>query len=58
MRRAFAVFTLAMTLLLAWSGSLYYVEGPEVTCADLGCGQVNACANGIIAQCVDGKTVR
>lgn len=33
-------------------------EGPEVTCAALECGRVNACSNGIIAQCVDGETVR
>jgi uncharacterized membrane protein YgcG len=33
-------------------------EGPEVTCADLQCGKVNACQEGIIAQCADGQTVR
>jgi hypothetical protein len=38
--------------------SLDNQEGPNVTCADLDCGRVNACKDGIIAQCVDGKTVR
>lgn len=38
--------------------SLQNQEGPDVTCADLKCGQVNACENGIIAQCVDGITVK
>jgi hypothetical protein len=33
-------------------------EGPDVTCEDLECGRVNACQDGIIAQCVDGVTVR
>ncbi len=33
-------------------------EGPNVTCAQLECGRINACKNGIIAQCVDGNTVR
>lgn len=37
--------------------SLDNQEGPTVTCADLGCGRINACEEGIIAQCVDGKTV-
>lgn len=33
-------------------------EGPDVTCADLECGRVNACAESIIAQCLDGKAVK
>jgi hypothetical protein len=33
-------------------------EGPLVTCADLQCGRINACQEGIIAQCSDGVTVR
>ncbi len=33
-------------------------EGPEVTCAELQCGRVNACEQGIIAQCADGVTVK
>lgn len=32
--------------------------GPDVTCEDLECGRVNACENGIIAACPDGKTVQ
>lgn len=38
--------------------SLSNVEGPDVTCEDLACGRINACENGIIAQCLDGETVR
>lgn len=38
--------------------SLQNVEGPDVTCEDLECGRVNACGEGIIAQCADGQTVR
>jgi hypothetical protein len=38
--------------------SLQNQEGPDVTCADLDCGRINACEEGIIAQCVDGKTVK
>ena len=30
-------------------------EGPDVTCADLGDGAWNACRDGIIASCSDGK---
>jgi uncharacterized membrane protein YgcG len=33
-------------------------DGPEVTCADLQCGRINACQEGIIAQCADGVNVR
>jgi hypothetical protein len=38
--------------------SLQNQEGPNVTCEDLDCGRINACEQGIIAQCVDGKTVK
>lgn len=38
--------------------SLQNREGPDVTCADLECGRINACQDGIIAQCLDGVTVR
>ncbi len=52
--------------LLAWATlaagttrcSLQNREGPDVTCADLGCGKYNDCADGIIASCLDGKTMR
>jgi hypothetical protein len=37
--------------------SLRNREGPDVTCADLECGRINACKDGIIAQCVDQQTV-
>lgn len=33
-------------------------EGPDVTCEDLACGRINACQEGIIAQCADGIVVR
>jgi hypothetical protein len=34
--------------------SLLNQEGPEVTCEELACGKINACREGIIAQCADG----
>ena len=43
---------------LAPGCSLQNVEGPDVTCEDLECGRINACAEGIITQCLDGQTVR
>lgn len=33
-------------------------EGPDPTCQDLQCGRINACNDGIIASCLDGKTVK
>lgn len=33
-------------------------EGPDLTCQDLQCGRINACNDGIIASCLDGKTVK
>lgn len=38
--------------------SLLNQEGPEVTCEALLCGKINACREGIIAQCADGVTVK
>jgi hypothetical protein len=32
-------------------------EGPEVTCAELQCGRINACKSSIIAACPDGENV-
>jgi hypothetical protein len=32
-------------------------HGPDVTCEDLANGQINACADGIIAYCTDGEEV-
>ena len=37
--------------------SLTNQEGPDATCALLECGRINACKDGIIAQCADGKSV-
>jgi hypothetical protein len=33
-------------------------EGPDLTCEDLACGRINACQDGIIAQCADGVVMR
>lgn len=51
---------LAGLLAFGWvpACSLHNQDGPEVSCADMNCGQINACADGIIAQCLDGVTVR
>lgn len=49
---ALATFTLAAHC------SLSNQEGPDVTCEQLECGRINACADGIIAQCADGKSVQ
>jgi len=49
---------LSLPLWLAPGCSLQNQEGPDVTCADLECGRINACRDGIIAQCLDGQTVR
>ena len=37
--------------------SLQNQDGPDVSCQDLQCGRINACSEGIIAQCADGQTV-
>ena len=47
-----------VVFVLAGACSLQNQEGPNVSCADLDCGRINACEAGIIAQCVDGKTVK
>lgn len=60
-RSAFVCLTLAAGaafLMLDQACSLQNQVGPNVTCADLQCGKVNACEQGIIAQCVDGKSVK
>ena len=54
---------LAWCLAVALAGaagacSLDNQEGPLVGCPELECGRTNACAQGIIAQCVDGRTVK
>lgn len=38
--------------------SLLNQEGPDVSCQNLDCGRINACQDGIIAQCADGLTVK
>ncbi len=57
-RLALLALVAAPPALLAPSCSLQNQEGPDVTCADLDCGRINACEEGIIAQCVDGTTVK
>jgi hypothetical protein len=59
-RTIFACWALAGIVLGGTVGacSIDNIEGPDVGCADLQCGRYNACLNGIIAQCLDGKTVR
>jgi hypothetical protein len=49
---------LLLALVVAATCSLSNQVGPDVTCADLKCGQVNACQEGIIASCADGKTLK
>jgi hypothetical protein len=57
--RALPFVALACAAVAIWGAcSLQNVEGPDVTCADLACGRVNACKAGIIAQCLDGQQVR
>lgn len=56
-RAALWLFALGLAGLSA-TCSLSNKEGPDVTCADLLCGQVNACSEGIIASCADGVTVK
>jgi len=51
----FAVF-FALACLVSCSSANR--EGPDVTCADLEGGKENACAEGIIAYCPDGETVK
>jgi hypothetical protein len=55
-------FISACSVLLAMAGtlagcSMLNREGPNVTCADLAGGDLNACSDGIIAECADGTTV-
>ncbi|MFO0553235.1 MAG: hypothetical protein U0271_32920 [Polyangiaceae bacterium] len=57
--RRIACALLASGLFVGQSScSLDNQTGPNVTCADLECGRVNACQEGIIAQCEDGHTVK
>lgn len=49
---------IGLAILSNGSCSLYNTEGPDVSCEDLQCGRINACQNGIIASCGDGKTMK
>ena len=51
------VGALFVALVISGACSLENKEGPDVTCADLECGRINACQEGIIAQCMDGNSV-
>jgi hypothetical protein len=55
-RNILAALVWAIPLVAACS--LQNVDGPDVTCADLECGRINACEDGVIAQCADGQNVR
>jgi hypothetical protein len=58
-KRAAAIALSLVALLIAASTcSLGNHEGPDVTCESLQCGKINACRDGIIASCADGKTVK
>ena len=57
-RSRLLVAAVALSLGAAGACSVQNVDGPDVTCAELECGRVNACKEGIIAQCVDGKTIK
>lgn len=56
--RGFSLMLGAFSIAVISSCSLSNVEGPDVRCEDLQCGRVNACENGIIASCGDGKTMK
>ena len=49
---------LAGPLWVAHGCSLQNHDGPDVTCEELDCGRINACRDGIIAHCLDGRTMR
>lgn len=57
MSRVAAWALLALSGCFVFACSLQNQEGPLVTCEQLECGRINACEDGIIAQCVDGRTV-
>ncbi len=57
------IWLAAVALACGWSlwvpaCSLDNQEGPVTSCEELSCGRINACEQGIIAQCVDGRTLR
>lgn len=57
-RAALWLGALGLAAGLSAACSLSNKEGPNVTCAQLQCGAVNACSDGIIASCADGVTVK
>lgn len=57
-RNLLAAAACLVALVIAGACSKSNREGPDVTCEDLACGRINACQDGIIAQCVDGLVVR
>ena len=59
--RQFAATALALAMIGVFglpACSLLNQEGPDVSCADLECGRINACKEGIIAQCADGRHLK
>ena len=58
LRAAAWLLALGLSAGLLATCSLSNKEGPNVTCADLQCGRVNACQDGIIASCGDGVKMR
>jgi hypothetical protein len=58
MKLGLSLASSALIALTVYACSLDNQEGPNVTCADLECGRINACQEGIIAQCVDRENVR
>lgn len=58
LQHATAVVLSAGAICFGYACSLQNQDGPDVTCEDLECGRVNACVEGIIAQCVDGRHLK
>lgn len=56
--RTWAIASIVACAGAAVGCSLLNQEGPTVTCEELLCGKINACEDGIIAQCVDGQTLK
>lgn len=56
--RAWATTAIAVAACAVVGCSLLNQEGPTSTCEQLMCGKINACEDGIIAQCVDGQNMQ
>jgi len=54
-RHSWTLTVATVALGVATSCSYFNREGPDVTCADLDNGRINACQDGIIATCHDGR---